>query len=374
MLNKIETKDIPILRWHKGFMFRNLPFLGSCNVTGRLETMLSVLNKEDIGPQHQHWTDLRLLAVRKGFPNTLRLRVQMQLARGTNVRIGLETIRQRLLEDNLHIRCPHTGPLAHRQARLQFAENHTRWNDNEWARVLFSDESRFCLELSDRRVRVIRRPNERYAQCNILGRQPCEGGISLNNMWYHLPHLSGIISSSSMIMQDRTVHSLTIMSEYLNEVENAWDMMGRHDEAPQPPPAKLGKIRGQIIAIWDNQDQANVLSTINSIGTQKSSPSNDLEPIRTIFFDKIYAFTRSLAFSRQEISEVKAKKTLPVIGVFIGFGLHFLLSLMLKMKSVVLIVGFVGLALAQFPNGRILEPPVPALCAQRIVHERTPDG
>ncbi|CAH1368087.1 unnamed protein product [Tenebrio molitor] len=44
------------------------------------------------------------------------------------------------------------------------------------------------------------------------------------------------------------------------------------------------------------------------------------------------------------------------------------------MKSVVLIVGFVGLALAQFPNGRILEPPVPALCAQRIVHERTPDG
>jgi hypothetical protein len=118
---------------------------------------------------------LRLLAVRKGFPNTQRL--QMQLARGTNVRIGLETIRQRLLEDNLHIRCPHTGPLAHRQARLQFAENHTRWNDNEWARVLFSDESRFCLELSDRRVRVIRRPNERYAQCNILGRQPCDGGV-----------------------------------------------------------------------------------------------------------------------------------------------------------------------------------------------------
>jgi hypothetical protein len=58
----------------------------------------------------------------------------MQLARETNVRIGLETIRPRLLEDNLHIRCPATGPLlttAHRQVRLQFAENHARWNDNE---------------------------------------------------------------------------------------------------------------------------------------------------------------------------------------------------------------------------------------------------
>lgn len=34
----------------------------------------------------------------------------------------------------------------------------------------------------------------------------------------------------------------------------------------------------------------------------------------------------------------------------------------------------VGLASAQFKNGRILEPPVPALCAQRVIHERTPDG
>jgi hypothetical protein len=53
------------------------------------------------------------------FNNTLRL--QMQLARRTNIQIGLEIIRQRLLEDNLHIRRPATRPLltaAHRQVRL----------------------------------------------------------------------------------------------------------------------------------------------------------------------------------------------------------------------------------------------------------------
>jgi hypothetical protein len=58
---------------------------------------------------------LRLLDVRERLTNILRL--QMQLVRGTNVRIGLETIRQRLLEDNLHTRRPATGPLltaAHR--------------------------------------------------------------------------------------------------------------------------------------------------------------------------------------------------------------------------------------------------------------------
>jgi hypothetical protein len=83
----------------------------------------------------------------------------MQLAQGTNVRIGLETIFQRLLEDNFHIRRTAAGLLLtapHRKACLQFTENHVRWNDNDWTRVLFSDESRFCLESSDRLVRVIR--------------------------------------------------------------------------------------------------------------------------------------------------------------------------------------------------------------------------
>lgn len=40
----------------------------------------------------------------------------------------------------------------------------------------------------------------------------------------------------------------------------------------------------------------------------------------------------------------------------------------------ILFVAVFGAALAQFPNGRILEPPVPTLCAQRVIHEKTPDG
>ena len=47
---------------------------------------------------------------------------------------------------------------------------------HEWDRVLFSDESRVCLHSLDRRVRGFRRPNERYAQCNILQKAPFRGG------------------------------------------------------------------------------------------------------------------------------------------------------------------------------------------------------
>lgn len=47
------------------------------------------------------------------------------------------------------------------------------------------------------------------------------------------------------------------------------------------------------------------------------------------------------------------------------------------MKTFLAVVCFssvLSVALAQFPNGRFLEPPVAALCAQRVIHERAPDN
>uniref|UniRef100_A0A1B0C5L2 C-type lectin domain-containing protein n=1 Tax=Glossina palpalis gambiensis TaxID=67801 RepID=A0A1B0C5L2_9MUSC len=40
----------------------------------------------------------------------------------------------------------------------------------------------------------------------------------------------------------------------------------------------------------------------------------------------------------------------------------------------ILLLSFVNVSWAQFNNGRVLDPPNPQLCAQRIIHERTPDG
>lgn len=47
---------------------------------------------------------------------------------------------------------------------------------------------------------------------------------------------------------------------------------------------------------------------------------------------------------------------------------------MQKILAIVCFSSVLGLSLAQFPNGRILEPPVPTLCANRVIHERAPDG
>ncbi|GFU44318.1 transposable element Tcb1 transposase [Trichonephila clavipes] len=50
----------------------------------------------------------------------------------------------------------------HRQLRLQWCQARSMWNVTDWQKVVFSDESRFVLGEDDNRVRVWRRPGERY--------------------------------------------------------------------------------------------------------------------------------------------------------------------------------------------------------------------
>ncbi|KAK7101718.1 hypothetical protein V1264_020055 [Littorina saxatilis] len=53
--------------------------------------------------------------------------------------------------------------VRHRQARLHWAQGHLNWNNVRWQNVLFRDESRFCIDHADGRVRVWRRSGYRYA-------------------------------------------------------------------------------------------------------------------------------------------------------------------------------------------------------------------
>jgi hypothetical protein len=68
-----------------------------------------------------------------------------------------------------------------------------------------------------------------------------------------------------------TINSIASMqwpvgSQDLNPIENVWGRMRRRVQALQPPLATLGELGEQIIAIWDNQNRADVLSSINSVG------------------------------------------------------------------------------------------------------------
>ena len=64
----------------------------------------------------------------------------------------------------------------HRAARLQWAQRHFRSGRQQWARVLFSDESRFNRSHRDGRIRVFRRRGERFADNCLIERDRFGGG------------------------------------------------------------------------------------------------------------------------------------------------------------------------------------------------------
>ena len=61
-------------------------------------------------------------------------------------------------------------------ARLQWAQRHFRWGRQQWARVLFSDESRFNLSHHGGRIRFFRRRGERFADNYLIERDRFGGG------------------------------------------------------------------------------------------------------------------------------------------------------------------------------------------------------
>ena len=48
------------------------------------------------------------------------------------------------------------------EKRLKWAKEHGEWTAEDWQKVLFSDESRFCISFGDQGPRVWRQGGETY--------------------------------------------------------------------------------------------------------------------------------------------------------------------------------------------------------------------
>ena len=94
-------------------------------------------------------------------------------------RISAQTVRNRLHTAGLRARQPAVRLLLHdrhRAARWAWAREHVRWTRDQWRRVIWSDESRFCMQRVDGRIRVWRRRGERHSQNCIVERDRGRGG------------------------------------------------------------------------------------------------------------------------------------------------------------------------------------------------------
>ena len=94
-------------------------------------------------------------------------------------RISASTVGRRLKSQGIKahrpaVRCTLTE--NHKRARLNWCRQRQNWNHNQWRSVLFTDESRFCLQRTSGRAKVYRSAGERYTQGCILEKDSHRGG------------------------------------------------------------------------------------------------------------------------------------------------------------------------------------------------------
>ncbi|MEW8547314.1 MAG: hypothetical protein AB2693_27720, partial [Candidatus Thiodiazotropha sp.] len=93
-----------------------------------------------------------------------RFRTSVQTAQETvginNQRISASTVRRRLRERDLRSYKAYRGnvlTLERRRNRLNLCRLHLRWTQRQWQSVMFTDESRFCIDMHDGGSKVWRR-------------------------------------------------------------------------------------------------------------------------------------------------------------------------------------------------------------------------
>jgi len=79
------------------------------------------------------------------------------------VKIAARTVRQRLIQAGLKAKIPRKKPylnLKQRQKRVAWAKEHATWTEDQWGRIIFSDESKISLFGNDGVHYVRRRVGE----------------------------------------------------------------------------------------------------------------------------------------------------------------------------------------------------------------------
>lgn len=240
--------------------------------------------------------------------------LQHDLAVTRNTHVCSETVRSILRGVGIRARVSATAPRLtrqHRVARLAFAREHMHWTVEDWANVLFTDESRFCQYASDRRIPVYRRDGERYSQCNIRpsrnfggGSIMVWGGISFwgrtelvvlergtvtadryirDILAEHVVPYAPFVGDEFVLMHDNArPHVARIVTDYLQEVnipvldwpacspdlnpiEHIWDYLYRKVRSRDVTPANLQELQEALIEEWNNMEQNYIQDIIRSM-------------------------------------------------------------------------------------------------------------
>ncbi|GFX22174.1 transposable element Tc1 transposase [Trichonephila clavipes] len=171
----------------------------------------------------------------------------------------------RLHEGGLYARRPMVCiPLTprHRVARRRWAAEHRDWEQHDWSQVLFTDESRFCLECDTRPVLVWRDRGTRNNPAFVRERsQYRRAGWMDDNA---RPHRARLVEN---MLEAETIQRMEwpACSPDLNPIEHVWDILGRLIAAQLRPPATVRDLEIALLEEWNSIPQSLIDNLIASM-------------------------------------------------------------------------------------------------------------
>ena len=120
----------------------------------------------------------------------------------------------------------------HRAARLTWRRRHLRFRKQDWTNILFTDESRFHLDMRDGRSQVYRRVGVRYAYACVIQRRGCSvmvwGGVKergrsplvvdagyLTGRRYVIPFIQAQANNATFQQDNARPHIGRVVRDYL---------------------------------------------------------------------------------------------------------------------------------------------------------------
>ncbi|GFT31938.1 transposable element Tc1 transposase [Trichonephila clavipes] len=204
-----------------------------------------------------------------------------------------------------------TTAQQHRTARLQWCREHHKWTEQDWACVLFSDESRFRLSSDCRRQLIWResgtaycpeniQEKDRYPTCSIMvwagimiNGRTCLHVVANGTMTDQryidevlLPHVRlfrGAVGDKFVFMDDNATCHRTLAvqdcldsesiqrlvwparSPDLNPIENVCDALGRQVAGRNYPPINKNTLIRALTEEWDKLPQQLLYNVVQNM-------------------------------------------------------------------------------------------------------------
>ncbi|GBL82680.1 Transcription factor Sox-6 [Araneus ventricosus] len=244
----------------------------------------------------------------------------------TGTRVSRVTVTKRLHETGLFARKPAVCvPLTstNRRVRLAWCREYRDWSMDQWAAVLFTDESRFSLNTDSRHTFIWREPGSRYLPSYVREIDHYGGGglmvwtgIMLDGqttlhvfergtvtgvryrdeiLEAYVRLFRGAVVPEFILMDDNArPHRALLVDEFLesedirrmdwqarspdlNPIEHVWDALGRAIATRNPPPGTIQEMKTALLNEWDQLPQE-MINCLISRARWKAMTNSEKQP------------------------------------------------------------------------------------------------